>query len=70
MSISPLWYYNSKRAFSINNVEGEYLSVLRGLDVEGVPYLQGWSAAPALSPPLSVSVFLYRSTKEENIQCN
>lgn len=49
MSISPLWYYNSKRAFSINNVEGEYLSVLRGLDVEGVSYLQDWSAAPGLS---------------------
>lgn len=44
--------------------------MLRGFDVEGVSYLQGWSAAPGLSLVLSVSVFLYLSTKEENIQCN
>lgn len=46
--------------------------MLRGLDVEDVPYLQGWSTALAvsISSTLCISVFLYHSSKEENIQCN
>lgn len=42
MSISPLRCYNSERTFSINNVEGESLRALRGLDVEeGCPLSAG-----------------------------
>lgn len=56
MSISLLWNYNSKRALSINNVEGENLRAPRGLAME-----EGCPLSPGLSAALPASLSSARS---------